>query len=149
MALLNEALQPQIVKAMKDRDEVRLNTLRSIKMAFDKYVKDQRKPLDEQAEHKILETLAKQREESLAFFKEAQRSTLAFKEETELAIIRSFLPEDATEAEIDVAVANALTETGATTIKQMALVLKSVRTLLAGKRVDGAMLASKVKAHLA
>jgi uncharacterized protein YqeY len=149
MALLNEQLHNLIVAQMKDRDEIRLNTLRSIKVAFDKYVKDQRKPLDEQAEHKILETLVKQREESLAFFRDAQRLTLVSKEETELRIIRSFLPEDATEVEVDAAIANALTWTGATTIKQMALVLKSVRILLQGKRVDGSLLAAKVKSKLA
>lgn len=145
---LTEQIQTQIVTAMKDKDTLRLNTLRSIKVALDKYVKDQGKTLDEAAEHKILETLAKQREESLIAFGNAGRTELAQIEKQERDIILSFLPQLASDDDVAAAVAAALAETGATTIKQMGAVLASVRGKLAGQRVNGATLAAQVKAKL-
>jgi uncharacterized protein len=81
-------------------------------------------------------------------YRNAGRSEQADKEEAEKALIESYLPAGASEAEIEAAVSEALAETGATTAKQMGLVMKAAQARLKGKTVDGKALSDKVKARL-
>ena len=81
-------------------------------------------------------------------FRKAGRNEQADKEEAERALIETYLPAGASEAEIDAAIAAAFAETGATAIKQMGLVMKAAQAKLAGKTIDGKMLSDKVKARL-
>ena len=143
---LLERIQNEIVVAMKAKDELRLATLRSIKTALDKVSKE--KPLDEQTEHKILESLAKQRQESITAFTDGNRPELAEKEKNEHGIILGFLPDSASIEEIEGAINKAFEETKASTIKHMGSVLSHVRSTLAGKRIDAQNLAAKVKEKL-
>ena len=73
---------------------------------------------------------------------------LADKEDAERALIESYLPAGASPEEIDAALAAAIAETGATSIKQMGLVMKATQAKLAGKTVDGKALSESVKAKL-
>ena len=147
MPLLDQ-IQKDMVAAMKARDEARLDTVRMIKTALKKHEVDSMKPLDEATELQILSTLIKQRRESADIFRKGNRPELADKEERELKIIESYMPAAPTEAEVDAAVAAAMTETGVTSLKQMGVVMKAAQAKLAGKRVDGKALSDRVRGKL-
>ncbi len=146
---LIDRIQNDMTAAMKARDEARLSALRMIKAALKRHEVDTGKPLDEQAELKVLNTLVKQRQEAIEMFRKGGRSDLADKEEAERKIIESYMPREATAAEMDAAVEAAVAETGASSPKQMGLVMKAAQAKLAGKRVDGKTLSEKVRARLA
>jgi uncharacterized protein len=147
MPLLDQ-IQKDITAAMKGREEARLDALRMIKTALKKHEIDSMKPLDEAAELQILNTLVKQRKEASEMFRKGNRPELADKEDAEQKLIESYMPSSPTDAEMDAAIAAALTETGATSAKQMGLVMKAAQAHLAGKRVDGKLLSDRVRAKL-
>lgn len=133
---------------MKAKDELRLSAVRMIKTALLKYKADSMKEADEAAEIQILKSLAKQRNDSIEMFRKGGREELAVKEEAELAIIQSYLPQAPTDEEIEAAIAAAISETGVNSIKQMGVVMKATQAKLAGKTVDGKALSEKVRAKL-
>jgi uncharacterized protein len=145
---LIDQVQKDMVVAMKARDEARLSALRMIKAALMKQKVDSPKPIDEAAEMQMLKQLIKQRIDAAEMFRKGGRDEQAAKEEAEKAIIESYLPAGASEAEIDAAIAEAVAETGATSIKQMGAVMKAAQARLQGKTVDGKSLSDKVKAKL-
>lgn len=147
MPLLDQ-IQTDMTASMKSGDQTRLNALRLIKTALMKHKVDTMKPLDEAAELQILSTLIKQRRESADMFRKGNRPELADKEEIELKIVESYMPASPTEAEMEAAITAALSETGATTAKQMGLVMKAAQSKLAGKRVDGKVLSDRVRTRL-
>jgi uncharacterized protein YqeY len=147
MALLDK-IQKDMVEAMKSKDEARLGALRMVKSALKKHEIDAMKPLDEPSEMQVMNTLLKQRRESVDMFRKGGREELAEKEEAEIRILESYLPQGATEEELSVAVAAAIAETGANSAKQMGLVMKTAQGKLAGKRVDGKVLSDLVKSRL-
>ena len=137
-----------MVAAMKSRDEARLSALRMMKAALMKQKVDSPQPVDQAAEMQLLKTLIKQRIEAAEAFRKAGRAEQAEKEEAERALIESYLPAGATEQEIEAAVAEALAETGATSLKQMGVVMKAAQAKLTGKMVDGKALSDKVRSRL-
>jgi hypothetical protein len=146
---LSEQLQKDLVAAMKAKEELRLGAIRMIKTALQKAnVVDPSKPLNEAAEQQLLKSLVKQRVESAEMFRKGGREELAVKEDAERKIIEAYLPASATEDEIEAAVSAALAETGATSAKQMGIVIKAAQAKLAGKNVDGKILSEKVKSRL-
>jgi len=147
MALLDR-IQSDMVAAMKAKEEARLGAIRLIKTALKKHEIDAMKPLDENTEIQVLSTLIKQRRESADMFRKGNRLDLADKEEAELKLIESYMPAAPSDDEIEAAIAAALTETGATSAKQMGVVMKATQAKLAGKRVDGKALSEKVRARL-
>jgi uncharacterized protein len=147
MPILDQ-LQKDLVAAMKAREEARLSALRMIKSALQKTHVDSPKPLDDAAEQQILKILVKQRIDAAEMFRKAGREEQAQKEEAEKKIIESYLPAAASEEEMLSAVESAIAETGATTAKQMGLVMKAAQAKLAGKTVDGKFISEKVKARL-
>jgi uncharacterized protein len=146
---LIDQVQQDMVAAMKSRNEARLSALRMIKAALMKQKVDSPKPLDEAAEMQVLKSLIKQRIDAAEMFRKGGRPEQAEKEEAERVLIESYLPAGASEQEIDAAIAAALAETGATSPKQMGLVMKAVQAKLQGKTVDGKALSDKVRARLA
>src|ERR1700722_5405153 len=147
MALLDR-IQIDMVAAMRAKEELKLNAIRMIKTALKKHEVDSMKPLDEATELQILGTLIKQRREAADMFRKGDRPELADKEEAELKRIESYMPAAPSEQEIQDAITAALSETGATSAKQMGLVMKAAQAKLAGKRVDGKALSEKVRARL-
>jgi uncharacterized protein YqeY len=147
MPLLDQ-IQKDMVTAMKARDEATLETVRMIKSALKKYEVDSMKPLDEQTELQILNTLIKQRRESSDMFRKGNRPELADKEEAEIKLIEAYMPAAPTDEEVDAAIAAAMAETGITALKQMGVVMKAAQAKLAGKRVDGKVLSERVRAKL-
>jgi uncharacterized protein YqeY len=147
MPLIDQVTQA-MVAAMKSRDQARLSALRMIKAALMKQKVDSPKPMDEAVEVQVLKLLVKQRIDAAEAFRKAGRAEQAEKEEAERALIESYLPAGATEQEIDAAVAEALAETGATSLKQMGVAMKAAQARLKGKTVDGKALSDKVRSRL-
>ena len=145
---LIEQVQQDMVAAMKGREEARLSALRMIKAALMKQKVDSPKPLDEAAEVQVLKQLVKQRIDAAEMFRKAGRIEQAEKEEAERALIESYLPAAASDADIEAAIAAALAETGVTSLKQMGVVMKATQAHLQGKTVDGKALSEKVRSRL-
>ena len=148
MPILDQ-LQKDLVAAMKAKEEGRLSAIRMIKTALQKATADSPKPLDDAAEQQILKILVKQRIDAAEMFRKAGREEQAQKEEAEKKIVESYLPAAASKEEMLAAVESAIAETGATTAKQMGVVMKAVQAKLAGKTLDGKWISEKVKAKLA
>ncbi|HEY7212037.1 MAG TPA: GatB/YqeY domain-containing protein [Bryobacteraceae bacterium] len=148
MALL-ERVQKDMAEAMKAKAEARLSALRMVKAALQKQQIDTMKPLNEAAEMQVMNTLLKQRREAAEMFHKGGREELAAKEEAEIVILESYLPSAPEAGEMEAAVAAAISETGATSQKQMGAVMKAAQARLAGKRVDGKILSELVKQRLA
>lgn len=147
MSLISQ-LQTDLVAAMKAKDELKLGVVRMIKTALTKYKADNMKDADDAAEQQILNSLVKQRKDSIEMFRKAGREELAVKEEQEMAVLETYLPQPATEEEITAAIAAAVQENPDATIKQMGIVMKAAQAKLVGKRVDGKALSEKVRASL-
>jgi uncharacterized protein YqeY len=145
---LSDQVQQEMVAAMKSGDAARLSALRMLKAALMKRKVDSPKPIDEAAEIQVLKILINQRVDAANMYRQAGRVEQAEKEEAEKALLEAYLPAGASEADVDAAVDAALAETGATSIKQMGLVMKAAQAKLAGKTVDGKALSDKVRSRL-
>ena len=146
---LLDRIQSDMIAAMKAKDEVRLGTIRMIKAALKRHEIDSMKPLDDQTEIQILNTLIKQRREAAELFRKGNRPELAAAEEAEEKLIESYMPAAPSDAEINDAISAAISETGVSSSKQMGVVMKAAQAKLAGKRVDGKALSERVRARLA
>jgi hypothetical protein len=145
---LIDQVQKDMVAAMKSKEELRLSALRMLKAALMKLKVDSPKPIDEAAEIQVLKQLIKQRQDSSEMFRKAGRTEQADKEDAERVMIESYLPAGASEEEVDRALAEALAETGVTSLKQMGVVMKATQAKLSGKTVDGKALSEKVRSKL-
>jgi uncharacterized protein YqeY len=133
---------------MKSKDELRLSVLRMIKSALQLKEVDKRRPLDEPESIQLLQTLAKQRKESIDQFAKGGRQDLVDKETSELKVLESYLPAGASAEEMNAAITKAIADTGATSIKQMGGVVKAAKDALTGKAVDGKVLSDLVRDRL-
>ncbi len=145
---LSETIQKDIVTAMKAKDEMKLGVLRMAKAAFQLKEVDKMRKLDEQESIQLLQTLVKQRKESIDQFGKGGRQDLVDKEQKELLILEAYLPAGASQAEMDAAITKAIAETGANSIKQMGAVVKTAKTALEAKTVDGKALSDLVRERL-
>src|SRR3954447_6865052 len=109
---LIDLVQQDMVAAMKSKQEARLSAIRMIKAALMKAKVDSPKPLDEVAEMQILKSIIKQRIDAAEALRKTGREEQAAKEDTERALIESYLPAGASDAEVDAAIAEAMNETG-------------------------------------
>jgi len=133
---------------MRTKDELHISILRGITAAIKHIEVEKFRALDDAKSIKILQTLVKQRKESIEQFTKGNRPELAGKETKELAIIESYLPAGASADEMDAAIAKAISESGATSIKQMGAVVKAAKAALEGKTVDGKALSDRVRDRL-
>ena len=145
---LAEKIQKDLVEAMRAKDELRLSVLRGMKAAIKHKEVEKIRALDDAESVQVLQTLVKQRKESIEQFTKGNRPELASKETKELAIIESYLPASAGAAEMEAAITKAISETGANSVKQMGAVVKAARTSLEGKTVDGKALSDRVRDRL-
>jgi uncharacterized protein YqeY len=145
---LSEKIQKDLTDAMRSKDELRLSVLRGIKSAIQYKETEKIRALDESECIQLLQTLVKQRKESIDQFTKGNRQDLVEKETKELAIIETYLPAGASEAEMDVAISKAIADTSATSIKQMGSVVKAAKAALEGKTVDGKALSDRVRSRL-
>jgi uncharacterized protein len=147
---LKDRLVADMTQAMKDKDTNKLSTLRMAKAAL---MNEENKRgigtvLSDDEVSKVLQSLVKQRRDSIEQFTANGRTELAEKEQAELAVLEGYLPQAATPEEISAAVDAAVSETGASSMKEMGLVMKTALAKLAGKTADGKMVSETVKAKL-
>lgn len=145
---LREQIIADLTEAMKAKDADRVGTLRLVKAALTNRKIDKGADLDEGEIIKTLQTLVKQRRDSIDQYRNAGRDELAAKEQNEIDIISVYLPQAATDEEIAAAVDAAIRETGASTMKDMGLVMKAVLARLADKSPDGKAVSEAVKGKL-
>ena len=145
---LVQKIDQDLVTAMKARDELRLSVLRMAKSALKLKQVEHGRPLEDSEALGSLRTLVKQRHESAEQFRHGGREDLANKEEAEIKILEGYLPATASDGEIDAAVTAAITETGASSAKDVGKVMKSAMSKLAGKTVDGKRVNEKVRTKL-
>ncbi|MFY9584744.1 MAG: GatB/YqeY domain-containing protein [Candidatus Acidiferrales bacterium] len=143
-----ERIQKDLTEAMKMKEELRLSVLRMVKTALKNKEIEKIRPLEDAEALHVLQTLVKQRRESVEQFTQGGRKDLADKETKEIAIIESYLPAAPSDAEIIQAIEAALAEIGATSSKQMGAVIKAARARLEGKTVDGKVLSDRVRERL-
>ena len=146
---VSEQVQKDIVQAMKSKDELKLGVLRMVKSAFQLKEVEKKRPLDPAESVSLLQTLVKQRKESIDQFSKGGRQDLVDKETKELAVLETYLPAGASDDEMNAAIAAAIASTGATSIKQMGAVVKAAKDSLTGKSVDGKVLSDRVREQLA
>ncbi|MGO9641899.1 MAG: GatB/YqeY domain-containing protein [Candidatus Acidiferrales bacterium] len=144
-----ERISKDLTEAMKSKDELRLSVLRMVKTALKNKEIEKIRPLDDAESLQVLQTLVKQRRESVEQFARGGRQDLVDKETKEIAIIEKYLPAGATDAEMNAAIEAAIAETGANSPKQMGAAIKAARARLEGKTVDGKVLSDRVRERLA
>ena len=145
---LSETIQKDIVTAMKAKDELRLSVLRMVKSALQLKEVEKLRKLDDAESIQLLQTLVKQRKESIEQFTKGGRQDLVDNETRQLAVVESYLPAGASEAEMDAAVTQAIADTKAASVKQMGAVVKAAKEILTGKAVDGKALSDRVRDRL-
>ena len=145
---IQEKIQSQMSDAMRNKDQLRLSVLRMMKSAIKLKEVEKMKPLDENEVIAVLNTLVKQRKDSVEQFRKGGREELAQKEESEIKIIEEYLPAAASEDEIRKAINEAVQETGAASMKDMGKVMKTALARLAGKSADGSRVSQMVKEKL-
>jgi uncharacterized protein YqeY len=136
---LDERIAQDLTAAMKAKDAPRTSVLRMAKAALKNREIDKRAPLDEAEAVKVLQSLVKQREDSVEQFRKGNRPELAEKEQVEITVLRTYLPQEASEGDVADAVEKAVAETGAASPKDLGRVMKAAMAALqaAGKPVDG------------
>ena len=144
--MLFDQVSKDIVAAMKAKDKVRLEALRNIKKVFieAKTAPGANDTLDDAAALKILQKLAKQGNDSAALYKGQNRDDLAEAELAQVAVIESYLPKPMSSEEIENAVKDIISQTGASSIKEMGKVMGIASKQLAGK-ADGKTISEIVK----
>lgn len=147
---LKDKITSDLTAAMKAKDATRTGALRMVKAALmnEENKRGASYELTDEETLKTLQSLVKQRKDSIQQYAAAGRADLAEKEELELFVLEQYLPQAATQAEIEAAVAAAIAETGASSMKDMGAVMKATQAKLAEKTADGKLVSETVKAKL-
>ena len=138
-----------MIAAMRAQDAPRLSTLRMVKAAMMNRQIDKGGELSDEELAKMLQSLVKQRRDSVEQYERGGRAELAAKERVEIAIIEDYLPQAATREELERVVDEAIAETNASSMREMGAVMKAAQARLAGRSADGRVLSELVKARLA
>ena len=133
---LKEQIKADIKDAMRAKDTARRNTLRNLSAAIKQIEVDERRELKDADVEAILMKYAKQREDAKEQFAAGGRDDLVAKEEAELVLVRSYLPEPLTDEELTEILKQIITDTGATSMKEMGRVMGAAKSAV-GSRADG------------
>ena len=145
---LRERIVSDLTASMKAKDAARTSTLRMIKASVMNREIEKGGALTDAEMIKALQSLVKQRHDSIEQYEQAGRTVLADKERAEIAVIEAYLPQVASPEEIDRAVTEAIGEVGATSMREMGAVMKAAQARLAGRSVDNRAMSEIVKAKL-
>jgi uncharacterized protein YqeY len=148
VALIDE-VSAAIADAMRRQDAPRLSALRMLKAALMNREVEKARALDEPESLQVVNSLVKQRRDSIEQFTKGGRQDLVDKETAEIAILEQYLPPPADPAALERAVADAIAETGAASMKDMGRVMKAAMARLSGQSVDGRVVNDLVKKKLA
>jgi uncharacterized protein len=141
-------LNAAIADAMRKHDPARLSALRMLKAALMNREVERGRAIDDAESLQVVASLVKQRKDSIEQFTRGGRQDLADKEAAEIRVLEGYLPAAADPAAIERAVAEAVQETGAASIKDMGRVMKAAMAKLAGQTVDGKAVNELVRARL-
>ena len=144
-----DRIQKDMVDAMRNKEELRLSTLRMMKSALQMKRIEKRADLDEKEELQVFTTMIKQRKDSIEQFEKGGRPELAAKEASEITVIEGYMPKAVGEEEIVSTVKAVIAEMGSPTMKDMGTVMKNAMAKFAGARVDGKLVSETVKKELA
>ena len=144
---LKERIQEDMKAAMRSGDKDRLGTIRLIMAAVKQREVDERITLDDTQLLAVLEKMGKQRRESIAQFQAGGRADLVAKENAELTIINAYMPARLADDELDALINQAISETGASSIKDMGKVMAIIKSKAQG-RADMAAVGARIKARL-
>ena len=136
--MIREQLKKALIEALKNKDEKKTATIRLINAAIkDKDIEARPKGItdgiDDTAVMSLLQSMVKQRKESIEMYKQGNREDLVASEQAEIDIINQFLPQQMNEEETKQAIATVIQETGATSIKDMGKVMGCLKAKYAGK----------------
>ena len=145
---LSKQIVSDLTAAMKAQDASRTSTLRMVKAAMMNRQIEKGAELDDDDMQKLLRSLVKQRRDSIEQYQKAGRQELVDKEKAEIDVIEVYLPQAASQEEIEQVVTAVIAETGASSIKDMGKVMKAAQAALAGKNADGRVVSEAVKAKL-
>lgn len=145
---LKEKIIADLTKAMKAKETGKMSALRMVKAALMNRKIEKGSELTDDEVTKALQSLVKQRRDSIEQYQNAGRAELAEKEQAEITVIENYLPRAATSDEIERAVADAVAATGATSIKEMGVVMKTAMANLVGKTADGKAVSDAVRSRL-
>jgi uncharacterized protein YqeY len=143
-----DRINEDLKAAMKAKDSARLSTLRMVKTALKNREIDKMEALTDEEAIKVLQSLVKQRRDSIEQYQQAGRIELAEKEAAEIKVIEEYLPAALDEAAIARVVEETIAETGASSMKEIGAVMKAVMAKLAGQTVDGKAVNQIVKSKL-
>jgi hypothetical protein len=143
-------ISEDLTAAMKAKDAARTATLRMAKAALMNREIEKKAPLDDAESVKVLQGLVKQREDSVFHFRKASRPELVRKEEAEIEVLKAYLPQEASDADIEAAAQAAIAETGASSPKDMGKAIKAALAALqaGGKPADGKKVSDAVRKKL-
>jgi uncharacterized protein YqeY len=144
---LKERITEDMKAAMRASDKERLSTIRMVQAAIKQREVDERITLDDAQVIAVLEKMVKQRKESIAQFEQGGRTDLADKEKSEIALLQTYLPSQLSDAEVEAIVREAITATGAASVKDMGKVMAVVKAKAAG-RADMGAVSARIKAAL-
>ncbi len=145
---LNAQIKSDIKDAMRAKDTQKRDTLRNIQVAIKDIEVNERREVTDADVEAILVKYAKQREDAMAQFKEANRDDLVEKEKAELVIIKAYLPEQMSDEELEATLKEIVAQTGATTMKDMGKVMGAAKSAI-GSKADGGRINVCVKNLLA
>jgi uncharacterized protein len=145
---LSDRVNTELAAAMKAKDPRRLSALRMLKAAIMNKGVEKGRDLDDAEVLQVVASLVKQRRDSIEQFAKAGRADLVEKETVEITVLEQYQPPAATAEDVEAAVAAAIAETGATTVKDMGKVMKAVMPKLAGKTADGKTVNEAVRRKL-
>ncbi|HLM00263.1 MAG TPA: GatB/YqeY domain-containing protein [Pyrinomonadaceae bacterium] len=145
---LKDRIIGDLTAAMKAKDAGRLSVLRMVKSNLMNRKIEKGDELTDEEITKALQSLVKQRKDSIEQYTSAGRTELAEKEQAEVSVIEEYLPQSASKEEIEAAVAAAVSETGAASMKEMGTVMKAALAKLQGKTADGRLVSETVKSRL-
>jgi uncharacterized protein len=146
---LKQKIISDLTASMKAKDAARTSTLRMVKAALQNREIEKGGELDDEELAKMLRSLVKQRRDSVEQYEKGGRQDLADKETAEIGVIEDYLPQGASREAIETAVAAAIAETGANSMKDMGKVMKAAQAVLSGQNADGRTLSEVVKLKLA
>lgn len=144
---LQEQLMQDMKTAMKQKERIRLSTIRQIRSSIKNREIELGKELNDEEVLKVISTLVKQHKESIEQFSKGGRDELVKKEQAELAVLESYLPQQMSEADVTALVKEAIETVGATSMKDIGKVMKYIMPKTQG-RADGKMINQLVKNHL-
>ena len=147
--MLMDKIAADMKEAMRAKDAARLSTLRLLKSAVEYYkIEKKQEQLTDVDVTSIIKKQIKQRQDSIEGFEKGGRADLVEKEKAELTVLKAYLPEELSQAQVEEVVKATIAEVGATTKTDMGKVMKAVQAKLAG-RADNRLVSQVVSANLA